>query len=63
MSSKNKYKTNFLDEWRERVEFKDWLEKVSNDSSVALCCYWHKNFPIGGQGMNHFFFSHEKSET
>ena len=37
MSSKIKYKSKFLDGWRGRVEFKDWLKKVPNDPSVALC--------------------------
>ena len=27
MSSKTKYKSKFLDEWHEKVEFKDWPKK------------------------------------
>ena len=51
MSSKIKYKSKFLDEWHERIKFKDWVKKVPNDPSVALCCYCHKNFLISGQGI------------
>ena len=46
MSNKMKYKSKFLDEWRERVEFKDWLKKVLNDHSVTLCCYSIKTFRL-----------------
>ena len=60
MSSKIKHKSKFLDEWREWVEFKDWLKKVPSDTSVALCCYCHKNFSIGGQWIGQVF-SHMKS--
>ena len=42
--------------WHERVEFKDCLKNVPNDSSVALCCYSHKNFSIRGQGIGQVFF-------
>ena len=30
------------------------------DPSVALCCDYHKNFSIGGQGIS-MFFSHMKN--
>ena len=60
MSSKIKYKSKFLDEWRVIVEFKDWPKKVAKDTSVALCCYYHKNLSIGGQGIGQVF-SHMKS--
>ena len=57
MGSKIKYKSNFLDKWGEKVEFKDWFKNVPNYPSEALCCYCHKNFSIGGheigQGSSH----------
>ena len=55
MSSKIKYKSKFLDEWHEKAEFKDWLKKVPNDPSAALCCYCHKNFSVSGQGIDQVF--------
>ena len=36
-------------------------QKVPNDPFVAWCCYSHKSFSIGGQGIGQVFFSHEKS--
>ena len=57
MSSKIKYKSKFLDEWHEKAEFKDWLKKVPNDPSAALCCYSERS------GDRSSFFSNKKSES
>ena len=60
MNSKIKYKREFLDEWWERIEFKDWLKKVPYEPSLALCCYCQKNFSVGGQVIGQVF-SHRRS--
>ena len=61
----NQYKNFLLLLQRMIVRFViyiDWYYFNTIDPSVALCCDYHKNFSIGGQGISMFFFSHEKSE-
>ena len=60
--SKIKYKCKFSHEWKDKPEFKGWLQNVQADETAAFCCYCFKQFSIAGQGMRQVISHMNSSE-
>ena len=61
MSNKVKYKANFLEEWLENSNFKDWIQRYQKDPTCMIYKYCHKTFSVAGQGVKQLY-SHMNSE-
>ena len=55
MSTKVKYKAEFLDEWLENSDGKDWIQRDQNDPTCAFCKYCHKTYSVLGQRVKQFY--------